>query len=156
MRRFVGYQPHSRPGSGLLCSPRITGLSDSPRGKSSFWAGERTGRAHACGEVGFAAVNFGLAVAREQFRQSILAAGRNKERTSAFRPRATRGNKTLYSLHGCSHGVEPAPHARARPSNSSRSRALWVSNAARLNSKRASSNRPSLLRRSPRTVGNRW
>ena len=45
--------------------------------------------------------------------------------------------------------------ARARSSNNSRSRALRVSAAARSNSARASSNRPSFLSRSPRTLGNR-
>ena len=48
-----------------------------------------------------------------------------------------------------------ACHARARSRSSPRSRALRVSAAARSNSARASSERPSLARRSPRTLGKR-
>src|ERR1700761_7174675 len=43
-----------------------------------------------------------------------------------------------------------------RSSSTARSRAFWVSEAARWNSTRASSSRPSFARRSPRTVGSRW
>src|SRR5947209_8524569 len=45
--------------------------------------------------------------------------------------------------------------AAARSSNSLRSRAFCVSDAARSNSARASSSRPSFLRKSPRTLGSR-
>src|SRR5260370_6093634 len=51
---------------------------------------------------------------------------------------------------------EPPVHSSARASIRLRSRALRVSAAARSNSTRASSERPSLARRSPRTHGNRW
>ncbi len=47
-------------------------------------------------------------------------------------------------------------HAVARSSSRSRTRTLWVSDAARSNSSRASSSRPSLTSRSPRTLGRRW
>ena len=50
----------------------------------------------------------------------------------------------------------PRAHAAARASSSARSRALCVSAAARSNSARASPARPSLARRSPRTLGKRW
>jgi hypothetical protein len=53
-------------------------------------------------------------------------------------------------------GADPRAQAAARPRSSSRSRALRVSEAARSSSARASSRRPSLARRSPRTLGNRW
>src|SRR5947207_2325073 len=53
------------------------------------------------------------------------------------------------------HAAEPRPHAAARARSRSRSRALRVSPAARSNSARASSKRPSLNRKSPRTVGSR-
>jgi len=46
--------------------------------------------------------------------------------------------------------------AAARSSNRRRSRSFRVSEAARSNSPRASSKRPSFLSRSPRTLGNRW
>lgn len=46
--------------------------------------------------------------------------------------------------------------AATRSSSTARSRALSVSEAARLNSARASSSRPSFASRSPRTVGSRW
>ena len=46
--------------------------------------------------------------------------------------------------------------AAMRSSSSARSRAFCVSEAARSNSARASSWRPSFASRSPRTVGSRW
>src|SRR2546427_7321396 len=52
------------------------------------------------------------------------------------------------------HSPERTRAARSR--SSVRSRALRVSAAARSNSARASSKRPSLARKSPRTVGSRW
>ncbi len=52
--------------------------------------------------------------------------------------------------------VPERPHACARSRRRSRSRALRVREAARSNSARASSNRPSFFRRSPRTLGKRW
>jgi hypothetical protein len=52
--------------------------------------------------------------------------------------------------------ADPPAHSRTRSSSSSRSRALRVSAAARSNSERASSNRPSFFSRSPRTLGKRW
>ena len=48
-----------------------------------------------------------------------------------------------------------APQVATRPSSSARSRALRVREAARANSARASSNRPSFSSRSPRTLGSR-
>ena len=50
----------------------------------------------------------------------------------------------------------PEAASAARASNSERSRALRVMSAARRNSARASSRRPSLCSRSPRTAGSRW
>lgn len=50
------------------------------------------------------------------------------------------------------HGLTGA----ARSSSSARSRSLRVSPAARSNSPRASSRRPSFIRKSPRTLGSRW
>ena len=52
--------------------------------------------------------------------------------------------------------VAVPPQARARSRSSARSRAFCVSAAARSNSPRASSRRPSFARRSPRTLGSRW
>lgn len=52
-------------------------------------------------------------------------------------------------------GRKRALAVAARSSNRSRSRVLRVSDAARSNSARASSIRPSLNKRSPRTLGNR-
>jgi hypothetical protein len=48
------------------------------------------------------------------------------------------------------------PISRTRPSRSSRSRALCAMEAARSNSARASSLRPSLASRSPLTLGSHW
>jgi hypothetical protein len=53
-------------------------------------------------------------------------------------------------------GHVPRAHAAARSSSSSRSRVLRVSDAARSSSARASSKRPSLARKSARTLGRRW
>ena len=53
-------------------------------------------------------------------------------------------------------GATPAAHSRARLRSNSRSRVLRVSAAARSNSARASSWRPSLASRSARTLGSRW
>ena len=50
----------------------------------------------------------------------------------------------------------PLAAARARSSNSARSRSLRVIPAARSNSAPASARRPSLASRSPRTLGSRW
>ncbi len=55
-----------------------------------------------------------------------------------------------------SSSVESRAQARARSRSKSRSRAFRVSDAARSNSGPASSKRPSLARRSPRTLGKRW
>ncbi len=55
-----------------------------------------------------------------------------------------------------SGAAAPSPHALTRPSSNSRSRAFRVKDAARSNSARASSKRPSFLRKSPRTLGNKW
>ena len=52
-------------------------------------------------------------------------------------------------------GIQPALACRARASSSSRSRALRVISAARVNSAAASVRRPSLASRSPRTLGSR-
>ena len=52
-------------------------------------------------------------------------------------------------------GIQPAVACRARASSSSRSRALRVISAARVNSTAASVHRPSLASRSPRTLGSR-
>ena len=52
--------------------------------------------------------------------------------------------------------VDAAPHSAARASSNSRSRVFRVSDAARSNSARASARRPSLWRKSPRTLGSRW
>src|SRR5262249_51941208 len=60
--------------------------------------------------------------------------------------------------HRVSHaGLEEGepPQASARSLSSLRSRAFSVSAAARSNSTRASSSRPSLKRKSPRTLGNK-
>lgn len=78
--------------------------------------------------------------------------------------RRSRGSRAMPEVYGSSSSVTtartlcPAPqtHALARSSSSFRSRSLRVSDAARWNSSRASSSRPSLKRRSPRTLGNRW
>jgi hypothetical protein len=56
----------------------------------------------------------------------------------------------------CRHGVDVGAHSAARARSSVRSRPLRVSDAARSNSARASSRRPSLARKSPRTLGSRW
>jgi len=53
-------------------------------------------------------------------------------------------------------GRRVAPHSPARSRRSARSRAFRVSDAARSNSARASSDRPSFSSRSPRTLGKRW
>src|SRR5438128_12510405 len=53
-------------------------------------------------------------------------------------------------------GPYPRAHAAARARSRLRSRVFRVREAARSNSARASSNRPSLERRSPRTLGKRW
>src|SRR5260370_42130061 len=59
-------------------------------------------------------------------------------------------------LHHCRPGWGgPPAQARARSSRSSRSRALRVNDAARSNSACASAKRPSLKRKSPRTLGKR-
>ncbi len=50
----------------------------------------------------------------------------------------------------------PFPQAAARSRRRARSRVFWVRAAARSNSARASSRRPSLPSRSPRTLGSRW
>ena len=52
--------------------------------------------------------------------------------------------------------MRSAAHSAARLCRSTRSGTFPVSDAARSNSARASSNRPSFLRRSPRTAGSRW
>ena len=52
-------------------------------------------------------------------------------------------------------GRELARHAAARPSRAARCREFAVSSAARSNSARASSRRPSFSSRSPRTLGSR-
>ena len=53
-------------------------------------------------------------------------------------------------------GVKPFPQAAARLSINVRSRSFCVSEAARSISARASAKRPSLARKSPRTLGRRW
>src|SRR2546425_12777857 len=62
----------------------------------------------------------------------------------------------IRARHQGSGGIELTAHAWARSRSSLRSRALRVSDAARSNSARASLRRLSFLRRSPRTLGNRW
>ena len=62
----------------------------------------------------------------------------------------------LQSASGARRHRARAPQAAARPSKSEHSRALRASEAARESSARASSNRPSLSSRSPRTLGSRW
>jgi hypothetical protein len=61
----------------------------------------------------------------------------------------------LVALESRGLGGYQIKHARARSMSKSRSRALRVSAAARSNSVRASSKRPSFLSRSPRTLGSR-
>ena len=59
--------------------------------------------------------------------------------------------RAVYQMND--HG--PRMHVAARSRSKVRSRALRVSDAARSNSARASAKRPSLARKSPRTVGSR-
>jgi CubicO group peptidase (beta-lactamase class C family) len=77
--------------------------------------------------------------------------------TSAIGSFGMRANReTRRFRHGGSGALKPPAHARARSRGNSRSRGLRARDAARWNSGRASSKRPSFLRRSPRALGKRW
>ena len=79
----------------------------------------------------------------------------SRARTGEPSPRRSIRPRRRRSSHACD-GFRLRAHAAARASRTSRSRALRVSDAARSNSARASSKRPSLASRSPRTLGSRW
>lgn len=113
----------------------------------------------------------------DQWVLDRLADHSQLERRPSLAPRTTGLTRSRYSSikpsrmrPECSHCVllfssglgsprtstVPRAQPAARSSSSARSRALRVSAAARSNSVRASSRRPSLARRSPRTLGRRW
>jgi hypothetical protein len=67
--------------------------------------------------------------------------------------------RPVVEQHRMPPSVQPpfrGEQAAIRSSSTARSRVLWVSEAARSNSARASSSRPSFASRSPRTAGSRW
>ncbi|MEJ7704338.1 MAG: hypothetical protein WKF47_11980 [Geodermatophilaceae bacterium] len=79
----------------------------------------------------------------------------------ALRDRRHRDGPREFGVVGASRRRDPESRAspargRGRASSRVRSRSLRVIAAARSNSVRASSKRPSLASRSPRTLGNRW
>ena len=86
----------------------------------------------------------------EYFRQYFFAGG--------LRPRrlAERGAHVVVMAHESTLPRSGDRNRSARASSSSRSRTFFASAAARSHSRAASSKRPSLASRSPRTLGSRW
>ena len=92
-----------------------------------------------------------LAASADRLWRSVRETVASMERRGSDHPCAGPASN---QLRVCVEG--PCAHAAARSRSSRRSRALAVSDAARSNSVRASSKRPSRARRSPRTLGSRW
>ena len=95
----------------------------------------------------------------EHLRDGAEHAGDRAERAVAFLFRAPvaveMAEQLVRAVDEMNDHRAGRAQAAARSSSSARSRALRVSDAARSNSARASSGRPSLLRKSPRTAGSR-